>query len=111
LICWPTSVFWSPGSCGPLRSLFGQDAYPDIHLKAAALLHSIARNHAFVDGNKRTAVLATVIFYARNGYVLDADDGDLVALVLDAAQGLIDVDGIASQIKNWVREIEYPEPD
>lgn len=43
----------------PQTSAFGEDAYPTIHEKAAALLHSLARNHPFIDGNKRTAWAAT----------------------------------------------------
>ena len=46
----------------PQASAFGEDAYPDIHTKAAALLQSLAGNHPFVDGNKRTAFLAMVVF-------------------------------------------------
>jgi len=46
----------------PQSSAFGEDAYPTIHEKAAALLHSLARNHPFVDGNKRTALAATTTF-------------------------------------------------
>jgi death-on-curing protein len=42
----------------PQQSVFGSDAYPDMHTKAAAMMHSLIRNHAFIDGNKRTAVLA-----------------------------------------------------
>jgi death-on-curing protein len=51
----------------PRASVFGQDAYPDLHLKAAALLHSPARNHALVDGNKRLAWTACRTFLAING--------------------------------------------
>lgn len=93
----------------PQTSILGSDAYPDIHSKAAALLHSLARNHAFIDGNKRTAALATDVFYALNGYVLEAEPSEFVGLVLDAAQGLIDVETIAGQFKTWVREIHLPE--
>ena len=46
----------------PRSSAFGADAYPSLALKAAALLHSLARNHALVDGNKRIAWLSTVVF-------------------------------------------------
>ncbi|MBN1812662.1 MAG: Fic family protein [Anaerolineae bacterium] len=46
----------------PQASAFGVDAYPDLATKAAALLHSLVLNHAFVDGNKRTAVLSTLVF-------------------------------------------------
>jgi death-on-curing protein len=46
----------------PQASAFGADAYPDLASKAGAMLHSLVLNHAFVDGNKRTAVLATLVF-------------------------------------------------
>lgn len=46
----------------PQASAFGEDAYPDVHTKTAALLRGLAHNHPFVDGNKRTAVLATYMF-------------------------------------------------
>jgi death-on-curing protein len=54
----------------PQQSVFGADAYPDIHHKAAALLHSIARNHPFVDGNKRVAAASALVFYALNGWAV-----------------------------------------
>jgi death-on-curing protein len=54
----------------PQASAFGADAYPDLASKAAALLHSLVLNHAFVDGNKRTAVLSTLVFLDLNGYVV-----------------------------------------
>ena len=47
----------------PRATAFGVDAYPGIHEKAAALLHSLTRNHALVDGNKRLALAATIAFY------------------------------------------------
>ena len=46
----------------PRSSAFGEDAYPTIELKAAALLHSLAANHGLVDGNKRLAWLSTTVF-------------------------------------------------
>ena len=49
----------------PQASAFGTDAYPDLVSKAAALLHSLIMNHAFVYGNKRTAVLAALILTTR----------------------------------------------
>jgi death-on-curing protein len=52
----------------PQQSAFGTDAYADIHHKAAAMLHSIARNHPFVDGNKRVAAAAALVFYDLNGW-------------------------------------------
>ncbi len=47
----------------PQTTIGGLDAYPSVHEKAAALIHSLIRNHPFVDGNKRTAVVATFTFY------------------------------------------------
>ena len=74
----------------PRASVLGQDAYPDLYTKAGALLHSLARNHPLVDGNKRLAWLATYVFLAKNGTVLDADDDDAYALVVAVAAGTID---------------------
>ena len=51
----------------PRASVLGEDAYPDLITKAAALFHSLARNHPLVDGNKRLAWLATYVFCAKNG--------------------------------------------
>jgi prophage maintenance system killer protein len=51
----------------PRATAFGEDAYPDIHHKAAALLHSPARNHALADGNKRLALAALLAFHGMNG--------------------------------------------
>lgn len=97
----------------PQTSVGGQDAYRDIHEKAAALMQSLIRNHAFVDGNKRTASLAVVVFYGLNGYEFIAEDGDLVALALDIAEGLISLDQIAAMLKNFVSAIfdEDDHPD
>lgn len=51
----------------PQQSAFGEDAYPSVHLKAAAMLQSLAQNQPFEDGNKRVAVLATFVFLGLNG--------------------------------------------
>jgi death on curing protein len=51
----------------PQTTAFGEDAYPDIWTKAAALLHSIVKNHALLDGNKRLGWLATAVFLEING--------------------------------------------
>jgi death-on-curing protein len=90
----------------PQQTVLGQDAYPDIHTKAAAVLHSLARNHAFIDGNKRTAFLSAVVFYNLNGFDLIANDGDVVSLMLDAAEGQVDVPAIAKSLERWVRPMD-----
>lgn len=57
-------------SLDPRSTVFGIDAYPDVWQKAASLLHSLARNHALVDGNKRTAWAAAWVFLGCNGISL-----------------------------------------
>jgi death-on-curing protein len=96
----------------PRQSAGGEDAYPDVHTKAAALLHSIASNHAFVDGNKRMSLLAAIAFYGLNGYAFEADDTDLFHLVVDVAVGNVsDVGVLAEHLKKWAFEIPDPGED
>ena len=86
----------------PRASVLGQDAYPDLVTKAGALLHSLARNHPLVDGNKRLAWLGTWVFLAKNGTVLEPDDDAAYQLVVDVAAGAIDdVDGIAPVLASF----------
>ena len=80
-------------------TVLGQDAYPTVPLKAAALLHSLARNHSLVDGNKRLAWLATVVFLDLNGRVPDLDDDSAFDLVMDAAAGAADVEEVAERLR------------
>jgi death on curing protein len=88
----------------PRATVLGQDAYPDPFTKAAALLHSLARNHPLVDGNKRLAWLATYVFLAKNGVVLDPTDDDAYGLVVAVAAGTIDdVGDIAEALASFVR--------
>ena len=83
----------------PQASLFGQEAYPTLAGKAAALLHSVACNHALVDGNKRLALLATVVFLRINGYVLDLTDDEAFDLTMSVAAGQLDADGICKRLR------------
>jgi death-on-curing protein len=99
---------WSQPSFRPQTTIGGHDACPDIHTKAGALLHSLAHNHAFVDGNKRTALIATYVFYRLNGYMLVAKTNDIIGLMLDAAQSQLTVEAIAGSLKNWVTEVGAP---
>ena len=86
-------------SCArPRSTAFGSDAYPRLEDKAAALLHSLARNHALVDGNKRLAWLATVVFLDLNGRTVELDDEDAFELVMAVAGGALDVDEIAARL-------------
>ena len=82
----------------PRSSAFGTDAYPALELKAAALLHSVVRNHALTDGNKRLAWLATVVFCELNELTVSLDDDEAFTLVMMAAAGDLDVDEIAARL-------------
>jgi death-on-curing protein len=77
----------------PQASVFGRDAYPTIDEKAAALLHSLARNHALVDGNKRLALAAVLAFYGVNGRRLTLANDDAYDLVMNVATGALDTVG------------------
>ncbi|MGJ3559831.1 type II toxin-antitoxin system death-on-curing family toxin [Streptomyces sp. INA 01156] len=85
----------------PRARMFGTAAYPDLYEQAAALLHAMATNHPLVDGNKRTAWLATATFLGRNGADLAAVDQDVAyALVIDVASGAErDVGRIAERLR------------
>ena len=74
----------------PRSSAFGEDAYETLDHKAAALLHSMTKNHALVDGNKRLAWLSTVVFCDLNGFAPDICDDDAYQLVWDIARSAED---------------------
>lgn len=83
----------------PATSVFGADAYPDAFTKAAALLHSLATNHPLVDGNKRLAWLATVVFLELNNHSVAGTDDAIVDLVVAVADGTLrEVDKIAEAL-------------
>lgn len=86
----------------PGASIFGQDAYPDLHVKAAALLQSLARNHALVDGNKRLTWTACLTFLAINGQSISATEDDRFDFVIRVTTGAEDdLDEIAQQLRMW----------
>jgi len=91
----------------PAASVFGNDAYDSLELKAAALMSSIARNHAPFDGNKRTAWVLTMAFLAINGWELEMTQDEKFLLVLDVAQGNLDLPDIASVLARNLVEITY----
>ncbi len=82
----------------PRSTAFGEEAYPSLVEKAAALLESIARYHALVDGNKRLAWLATVVFVDLNGFAPTVTDDEAFALVMDAATGAVDIAEICERL-------------
>ncbi len=87
----------------PRTSAFGEDAYPDLWTKAAALLQSVVRNHALVDGNKRLGWLATAVFLEVNGIEISSADNDAVyELVIEVAAAQPSVDEIAQRLRELI---------
>lgn len=85
----------------PATRLYGQDVYPALPLKAGALLESIVRNHALVDGNKRLGWLATVVFLGLNEIDLDAPDDAAYDLVVGLASGTATLADAAASLTAW----------
>jgi death-on-curing protein len=83
----------------PRTTVFGADAYPGVHDKAAALLHSVVSNHALVDGNKRLGLGAVIAFLGLNGWRLTFTNDEAYDLVIAVASGRIsDVPTIAGAL-------------
>lgn len=83
--------------------MFGEDAYPDVWAKAAALLVSIVKNHALVDGNKRLGWLATAVFLEINGIAaVEATNDDVYELVVSVAAGHDSVEEVATGLRRVV---------
>ncbi|MGW6602749.1 type II toxin-antitoxin system death-on-curing family toxin [Streptomyces sp. NPDC055036] len=87
----------------PQTSVFGQDAYPDVWQKAAALMESLARNRGLVDGNKRIAWYATWVFLHLNGHPLHPDFAvdEAEQFVLSVCQGQLEMPKIAELLPRF----------
>ena len=87
----------------PQTAVFGQDAYPDIWSKTAALLQSIVNNHALIDGNKRLGWLATAVFLEINGVsVIHVSNDDSYQFVIDVAANNPSFEHIAAALRALV---------
>jgi death-on-curing protein len=86
-------------------SLFGEPSYPTIDLKGAALMESLAKNHPFFDGNKRSAWLGLNYFLEINGWEIEATEEESFAYILDVATSVIDLAQSAAWIESHRREI------
>lgn len=95
----------------PQASAFGQDAYPDIRQKSAVLLHSLARNHPFKDGNKRTATVAMLFFLQVNGYDALWQAEEALERILDVAEGRMTWRAMADWLTLEALPTAYPLPD
>ncbi len=89
----------------PQATFAGEDLYPDLLDKAAALFHSLMFNHAFVDGNKRTTITATARFLFVNSYELNIDDKEFVDFPLRAERKHLNIEEISKWLKKNSKKI------
>ena len=89
----------------PQASAFGEDAYASLELKAAALMTSIARNHALFDGNKRFSWYMTLAFLGLNGFRVVMTNDEAFDLVLVVAQGSLELEELAGVLTRHLIEI------
>jgi death on curing protein len=85
---------------------FGELLHADMFEMAAAYLFHIVKNHAFLDGNKRTALVTALVFLDINGVSLERDDERLYELTMAAAEGRADKAQIAGQLRKLVDEAQ-----
>jgi len=88
----------------PQASFGGEDLYPNLITKVAALAHSVAKNHPFVDGNKRTAYETMRIMLRLNGYDIHASEDEKFKLMIDLAESKITEDSLANWLEQHIRE-------
>jgi death on curing protein len=93
----------------PRATAFGEDAYPTLHEKAAALLDAVVRNHALVDGNKRLGWASAVVFYDVNGFDLVAPSvAEAVDLVVAVAAGHLELEKLSERLATWAVSRDVP---
>lgn len=88
----------------PKATLFGQDAYESLELKAAAMMHSIVKNHPMIDGNKRSAWFCAKSFLAINGKLVTAGSNEAFDFILRVATDQMDL----PQIAEWFEQHSEP---
>ena len=88
----------------PQMTFGGEDLYPDVAAKAAALMHSLVMNHPFVDGNKRVGAHAGILFLIVNGVEPAFSPADLVAITLAVARGELSAEALAIWLRQRSRE-------
>lgn len=87
----------------PSASMFGEDAYPELPEKAAALISSLAQNHPLFDGNKRLSLYLTFAFIRINGFGVTFTNEEAFDLVLAVAQNKATLDEIAETFRAHIR--------
>ncbi len=87
----------------PKTSFGGKELYKTCFDKGACLIHSLISNHPFVDGNKRTAMVAGIVFLSLNGYVTDFSQEEVVEIALDIAKRNIELKELTKIMKRKSR--------
>lgn len=90
----------------PQASYGGEDLYPTIIVKAASLLHSLLRNHAFVDGNKRTSMYAAMTFLELNGYIFVAEQMEVVEFAVAIENKKLSIEEIADWLTSHTKKVK-----
>jgi death-on-curing protein len=90
----------------PAMTFGGEDLYPDLAAKAAALLHSLVLDHPFVDGNKRIGAAAAELTLELNGIALVASDHELENVTLATARGEMSAEALAIWLRQRSRPVE-----
>jgi len=90
----------------PQMTFGGEDLYPDIAAKAAALMHSLVMNHPFLDGNKRVGVMTMELFLLVNSCELDAVDEAIEAVTMAVARGEVEAEALAIWLRQRTRRTE-----
>lgn len=85
----------------PKATFGGEELYPDIFQKAAALMESLTKNHPFIDGNKRTAITSSGIFLGRNGYLLKTAQEELERFALSIAAGKVPLEYVVKWFEKY----------
>jgi len=89
----------------PYSTFDGKDLYPTIYDKAAALVESLIKNHAFIDGNKRIGYVMLRFFLIESGYDLSASQTDKYNFIIEISKGNLGFEGIKEWIARYAQEI------
>lgn len=85
----------------PKATFGGKELYHDIFQQAAAMMESLVKNHPFIDGNKRTAIISAAVFLQRNGYFLETTQEELERIAIKTATSEISVNELAKWFKKY----------
>lgn len=88
----------------PMKSFDGNDLYPTLEEKTACYIRSLAMDHPFFDGNKRTALLSAVVFLRLNGHKMDCDNTTLYLIIKESVENRSTVKEITEKIKPYIRD-------